>query len=61
MLHNLIDRIQQSSLGDILLESRLYTDTSEAVIAFDTFCRCFFPATFTIINIVYWLLYSVIL
>ena len=61
MLNALTDKIHQTSLGRILIESRLYTHTSEAVIAFDTFCRYFFPATFSIINIVYWLLYSVIL
>ena len=61
ILHAIIDKIHQTRLGGILQRSRLYTHTSEAVIAFDTFCRYFFPATFSFINIVYWVLYTVIL
>ena len=61
VLNGLIDMIHKTRLGGFLQRSQLYTNTSEAVNCFDTFCRYFFPATFTVINIVYWVLYTLIL
>ena len=60
-LHSLIDKIHASSFGNILKRSRLYSHTTESVLAFDKFSRAFFPATFFLINCVYWAVYSFIL
>ena len=60
-LHSLIDKIHSSSFGNILKKSRLYSHTTESVLAFDKFSRAFFPATFCLMNFVYWAVYSFIL
>ena len=56
-LHSLIDKIHSSSFGNILKQSRLYSHTTESVLAFDKFSRAFFPATFCLMNCVYWAVY----
>ena len=48
-------------IGGWLQRSRLYTNTAETVGSFDRFCRYFFPTTFSVINIVYWVLYLSVL
>ena len=60
-LHSLIDQVHSSSLGNILKQSRLYSHTTESVLAFDKFSRGFFPAMFCLINCVYWAVYYFIL
>ena len=60
-LHSLIDKIHSSSFGNILKQSRLYSHTTESVLAFDKFSRAFFPAMFFLINCVYWAVYYFIL
>ena len=55
-----IDKIHGTCFGEVLQKSRLYTHTTESVLAFDTFCRYFFPFMFFLMNILYWLIYSVI-
>ena len=60
-LHFFIDTIHQSRFGEFLQKTRLYTHTTESVTAFDANCRVVFPATFLMINVVYWSLYTIIL
>ena len=60
LLEAIIDRIHETRFGSLLQKSRLYTHTTESVLAFDTFCRYFFPGMFFTANFVYWLFYIVI-
>ena len=56
-----IDKINASSFGNVLKRSRLYSHTSESVLAFDKFSRTLFPATFLLTNGLYWFIYCHVL
>ena len=60
-LNFIIDRVHSTSFGEMLQKSRLYTHTTEAVNTFDAYCRIVFPSSFILSNLIYWLLYCVVL